>query len=338
MDETPRDRVLALARSSGSVRSGEIAGALGITRQAAHAHLRALVDAGELVAEGEGRGRRYRPKERVWRTRYSVEGLEEDAVWRDQLARVPPLAALAGDGRGIFQYALTELVNNAIDHSGAPEIELVVSETGGESDPRLSFEVIDAGAGVFEHVRRSLGLATPLEALQELSKGKTTTLPSRHTGEGIFFTSKAGDRFELESGALRWVVDNERGDYAVGSVEPPRVGTRARFEARPARARPLAELFHEYTEDYEFTKTRTVVKLFAIGVEFVSRSEAKRLVSGLDKFREVVLDFTGVELIGQGFADEVFRVWQREHPEVGLLPVHMSEPVAFMVERARRAR
>ena len=233
---------------------------------------------------------------------------------------------------------MTELVNNAIDHSGAREIELIVGETGvGASDVRVSFEVIDAGAGVFEHVRRS-PLASPLEALQELSKVKTTTMPSRHTGEGIFFTSKAADRFELESGALRWVVDNERSDFAVGPVDPPRAGTRARFEARPARARPLGALFDEYTEGYEFSKTRTVVKLFAIGVEFVSRSEAKRLVSGLEKFREVVLDFTGVELIGQRFADEVFRVWQREHPEVALLPVHMSEPIAFMVERARRAR
>lgn len=92
------------------------------------------------------------------------------------------------------------------------------------------------------------------------------------------------------------------------------------------------------TDDYELTRTRTVVKLFAIGTEFVSRSEAKRLVHGLEKFREVVLDFTGVEMVGQGFADEVFRVWAREHPEVRLIPIAMNEPVTFMVERARRAR
>ncbi|MCZ7599148.1 MAG: STAS-like domain-containing protein [Gammaproteobacteria bacterium] len=110
-----------------------------------------------------------------------------------------------------------------------------------------------------------------------------------------------------------------------------------RFEADPRTPRDLRRLFDEYTEDHEFARTRTVIKLFGIGVEFVSRSEAKRLLHGLEKFREVVLDFTGVEMVGQGFADEVFRVWQREHPEVRLLPVHMSEPVAFMVERARRS-
>ena len=63
------------------------------------------------------------------------------------------------------------------------------------------------------------------EALQELSKGKLTTLPKGHTGEGIFFTSKVADRFELESGRTRWLVDNVREDVAVGQV-PFRRGTR----------------------------------------------------------------------------------------------------------------
>jgi hypothetical protein len=92
----------------------------------------------------------------------------------------------------------------------------------------------------------------------------------------------------------------------------------------------------EYTHEHEFAKTRTVVKLSAIGVEFVSRSEAKRLLHGLERFREVVLDFGGVQMVGQGFADEVFRVWPRDHPDVRLLPVSMNDAVAFMVERARR--
>ena len=104
-----------------------------------------------------------------------------------------------------------------------------------------------------------------------------------------------------------------------------------------ATARDLRRLFEAYTEDFEFVRTRTVIKLLAIGVRFVSRSEAKRLVHNLERFREVVLDFKGVEGVGQGFADEIFRVWHREHPEVRLIPVNMCEPVQFMVERARRA-
>jgi hypothetical protein len=61
------------------------------------------------------------------------------------------------------------------------------------------------------------------------------------------------------------------------------------------------------------------------------------VLGNLEKFRAVVLDFTGVEEIGQGFADEVFRVWQASHPDIKLQAVSMSAPVAFLVRRAQRA-
>jgi hypothetical protein len=48
-----------------------------------------------------------------------------------------------------------------------------------------------------------------------------------------------------------------------------------------------------------------------------------------------VLDFSGVDEIGQGFADEIFRVWARAHPDITLEAVAMSVPVAFLVKRAR---
>src|SRR5262249_40892879 len=158
------------------------------------------------------------------------------------------------------------------------------------------------------NIQRARGLASPLEALEDLTKGKVTTMPERHTGEGVFFTSKAVDRFELEANGLVWIVDNSRDDFAVRSVAP-RKGTRVSCRIGPSPRRSLESVFREYTEDFEFTRTLTVVRLFALGVEWVSRSEAKRLVRGLERFREVVLDFDRVTSVGQGFADEVFRVF-----------------------------
>lgn len=55
------------------------------------------------------------------------------------------------------------------------------------------------------------------------------------------------------------------------------------------------------------------MKLFEHGTQFVSRSEARRLMHGLKKFKKVTLDFRGVKGVGQGFADEVFRVWPAAH-------------------------
>ncbi|PWB74890.1 MAG: ArsR family transcriptional regulator [Holophagae bacterium] len=314
------------------LRAGEVAAALGVTRQTAHRYLRQLVAEGHLVAEGAGRGARYRRSDVVDVRRFRTAGLDEDRVWVDMSGPVSTIASLGSGAQAVLHYALTELVNNAVEHSSAPEVEVTISRSG----EAIELAVRDEGVGVFEHLRQRLGLASELEALQELSKGKTTTMPERHSGEGLFFTSKAANRFELASGSLRWVVDNRRDDTAVGSVEPPVRGTTVRVEVDPDRARDLTEVFAEYTRDFEFTRTRMVIRLFAIGTTFMSRSQAKRLVNGLERFREVVLDFGGVELVGQGFVDEVFRVWAKQHPEVALIPIAMCAPVAFMVERAIR--
>jgi hypothetical protein len=79
------------------------------------------------------------------------------------------------------------------------------------------------------------------------------------------------------------------------------------------------------------------VKLFGLGRDFVSRSEARRILEGLDRFREVIVDFEGVPSVGQGFADEVFRVFPSRHPGVRLVPIRMNDEVNFFVERALRA-
>lgn len=86
-------------------------------------------------------------------------------------------------------------------------------------------------------------------------------------------------------------------------------------------------------QDHTFDRNRAVVKFIAHGTRFVSRSEAKRLARGLERFRVVTLDFQGVEAVGQGFVDELFRVWARKHPGTELEPVHMGEAVEFMVRR-----
>ncbi len=85
-------------------------------------------------------------------------------------------------------------------------------------------------------------------------------------------------------------------------------------------------------------QTRTVVRLFGLGRDFVSRSEARRILQGLESFREVIVDFQGVAGIGQGFADEVFRVWALQRPTITLVPTNMVDEVRFFVERAERAR
>jgi hypothetical protein len=57
----------------------------------------------------------------------------------------------------------------------------------------------------------------------------------------------------------------------------------------------------------------------------------------MDRFLEVEVDFTGVESVGQGFVDELFRLWPRRHPGTKLIPTNMNEAVEFMVTRGLHA-
>ncbi len=73
------------------------------------------------------------------------------------------------------------------------------------------------------------------------------------------------------------------------------------------------------------------------GERLISRSQAKRILTRIDKFASVDIDFHGVDAIGQAFADEVFRVFARQHPQVTLTPINMNEEVRRMVHAAQKS-
>jgi uncharacterized protein DUF4325 len=66
----------------------------------------------------------------------------------------------------------------------------------------------------------------------------------------------------------------------------------------------------------------------------MSRSQARWVLARFERFKEVFLDFSGIEFIGQAFADEVFRVYAADHPEIKLLAANANEQVSHMIWRA----
>lgn len=324
------EELIAFARSHGAIATDDAMRLLGVSRATAQRRLRELVARERLAREGAGRGARYvLPKARWERRR---EGLEEDRLW-DEVR--PALADLGLRERelGTVGYAFTEMVNNAIDHSRGDTV--LVTATASASG--VVVEISDDGIGVFRSVREAQRLPDDVEAVFVLEKGRFTTQPERHSGEGIFFASKAANRYLLESGTVTWIIDNEVSDMTIRLSPAPRSGTRVVLTFVPGKVVVLADLFQRWTnpETLAFDRTRTIVRLAGFGAQLLSRSEARRVIVGLERFRHVTIDFTGVELVGQGFCDEVFRVFAATHPQVVLAPVGMAASVAFMVERAR---
>ena len=74
-----------------------------------------------------------------------------------------------------------------------------------------------------------------------------------------------------------------------------------------------------------------------LGEHLVSRSIARRILSNIEKFKVIFLDFNGVKIIGQAFADEIFRVFKKKHKEITILPINMNEEVKFMIKRVDKS-
>jgi anti-sigma regulatory factor (Ser/Thr protein kinase) len=325
------DRVRALIERRGEVANRDVAAALRVSAATSHRILRALVSAGTLERHGRGPAARYRLR-RI-RHRFRIAGLEEHTAWERVARDIERVRPLAVDERESLHYAASEMINNAIDHSEGRTVEIEGSfEAGGTT----TVTVRDDGIGVFRRICRDFGFASPEEAIVQLEKGKLTSDPSRHSGEGLFFSSKAVTRFRLESHPVAWIVDNLVADTAIGP-SPVRSGTLVTLSLVAGRVPRLADVFRAYTdpEALRFTRTRTTVKLSSLGSALISRSEARRVVQRLTEFTHAVLDFAGVDVVGQGFCDEVFRIFARQHPEITLEPVGMNDTVAFMVARAR---
>lgn len=90
------------------------------------------------------------------------------------------------------------------------------------------------------------------------------------------------------------------------------------------------EVFDLYANvDGGFTKTKIPIKNI-FDTSPVSRSQAKRVCNRLERFHEVVIDFEGVQWMGQGFAHQIFVVFAKEHPDIVIMPINMNEDVTKM--------
>jgi anti-sigma regulatory factor (Ser/Thr protein kinase) len=320
--------ILGYLKKHGNATGKDLRLEAGISRQLLHVHLKRLIEMERIAKTGATRSAIYFPVGRVkaagmparFRKRYRLSGLEEHVVFNELEARLNARSQAFTSAFRIFQYAFSEMLNNAIEHSRSAEC-LVEAELGPFD---LFFRVKDQGIGIWHSLREKFGIEDEYSALGELTKGKKTTQPEKHTGEGVFFTSKAGDSVSFRSHRLALLFDNRKKDIFVREGRPLR-GTEVLFRISRKTHRNLEEIFRCYSPeayDYRFEKTRVHVGLFQR--DYVSRSEARRLLSGLEKFREIILDFQGVGQLGQGFMDEIFRVFRNSHPEIQVKTENLS--------------
>jgi hypothetical protein len=305
-----------------------------ITRQAVNKHLRRLIYEKCLTEAGQTRQRTYKLASLVeWRKVYTITPeLEEHILWDNDISSV--LKPLPENVMDIWHYGFTEMLNNAKDHSGGTEVLVKVSKTAIGTDMMIA----DNGIGIFKKIQEAFDLPDQRYAIFELAKGKLTTDPSRHTGEGVFFSSRMFDRFAI--GADQTYYGHPFGEDRDWVLSWSNTGTGVFMELSNHTARTAKKIFDEYASpdgDYGFNKTIVPVKLAQYGNDkLISRSQAKRVVARLELFKTILFDFAGVPTIGQAFADEIFRVFANEHPHLSILPVHANSEVLRMIKRVKQ--
>jgi hypothetical protein len=306
----------------------------GVSRMTAVRALRTLVAEEWLETTGSTHPTFRLGKNRQALKTYALPGLDESMAWIHDFS---PCFDLPTNIANIAHYGFTEMVNNANDHSEGISVTALMTVRDG----CLALMVVDDGVGIFEKISKAMNLPDRRLAILELSKGKFTTDPSKHSGEGIFFTSRMFDQFQIEANDLRYDHDvRDRHDWLL-EMERPDTGTLLYMSIPIDSQRTTKEVFDVFSsgDDYGFHKTVVPVRLAKVGNEnLVSRSQAKRLVARFEGFKTVLLDFTGIDEVGQAFADEVFRVFGLTHPDVELVPINAIPAVQQMINRATATR
>jgi anti-sigma regulatory factor (Ser/Thr protein kinase) len=323
-EERPTDLAKAVAERAGC----------GIGK--ARSLVKQLVDLGWLQVSGAGRKLRHAPgRLRQIVQRYPLAGLNEDLPWSRDFA---PHFEMPKNVRQMLQHAFTELLNNAIDHSEGQFVTVSMRQT----PAHMQLLVSDDGRGLFDKIREGFEIEDPAMAMLELSKGKLTSAPERHTGRGLYFTSRLADIFDLHANTVAFQHREwDPRSWKQGRAVRQQQGSAIFLAIALDTTRTLDEVMRSASLDaqnYSIERTTLPLRLIVnedTGLE--SRAQARRVAARLTEFKQAELDFTGIEHIGQGFADELFRVFGRNQSAVQLVVKNAEPRVNAMIELAQAA-
>lgn len=307
----------------------------GLTSQSVYRYINQLTKEGCIEKIKKGRKNVFQFISKHIMFSKELVGLSEDEVWRNEVR--PFLSGMPEIAYRNLNYAFTEMLNNAIDHSGGSTAKITVEK----NIYHVVAIISDDGIGIFKKIADAMGLEEKSFAILELAKGKFTTDPKSHTGEGVFFSSKVVDEFAILSEELIFLGPRSDNHPYIDRARKFTKGTTVYLEIKNSHKETSKEVFDRYTEEpdsYGFTKTLVPVRLLEYGDDqplVVSRSQAKRLMVRFERFENIILDFSGIDEIGQGFADELFRVFPSQHPDTSLTPINCSDQVEQMITRIR---
>ncbi len=310
-----------------------------VVRSTVHRHLKWMHQNKVVIQTGSTRGTSYYLKSALNKETELplTPDMEELPIWEEHLKE--NFSILPQNVFEICRYGFSRSFKNVLEHSLAKTVTI---RTQWEADS-VTLTLEDDGVGIFKNIQIAFNLENEKAGALLLARGKLPPAQGLHYGQGLFFCSRSMDRFVLSSGNLRYTRTARDDDWFLETQEDFLQGTQVSMEIHLDTPRKITEVFSKYStyknvnmeEDSHLGKTHLEVKKLSPGESAcATREQAKKLLRGIGKFKHVVLDFTDVHLVSQGFVDEVFRVFQSKYPGIHIATTHANEDVQFMIQNA----
>ncbi len=300
-----------------------------ISRQTIRNYLLELEENGIVETSGKTTRKKYSLKEYELDLEFPLNDNTEEHIIYEECEKYFGVG-FNQNAKDKLEYIFNEMVNNAIDHSSADTLKINIKQDFFEVRVMLS----DNGVGIFKKIMKDHELNTEKEAIFQLSKGKLTSDPSRHSGEGIFFSSRMSDFFIIHSFDEVFYSHKDRDAFHPGTEDLVKHdGTNVLFWINKLDKTPMGDIFEKYQDEFDgFSKTEIFISLAEkFSQSLMSRSIARRVLAGFTCFKEVTLDFKNVRSVGQGFLDEIFRVYGGKNPQINIKYVNQNEQIDKML-------
>lgn len=317
----------------------ELQNKFNISKQAINKHLLHLEKEGYLISSGKTNNKTYSlGKNREFSKTFKVDdNFDEFEVYNTDFYWV--VEHLPKNIEEIVEWGFTEILNNVKDHSQAKDVFIFLKVINN----KVNLIINDNGIGIFNNIKKHKNIVNNKQILLELSKGKLTTDKENHTGLGIFWSIKSFDEFGIYTDGKIYNLKDKKtfnlkptDDKDVDNYMQKDLSTSIMMSINASSKTKLKDVFDNFALQPECELNTTILNLALISERnrLVSRSQAKQVVNRLEEFKFITFDFAGIESIGQGFADEIFRVFWKKYPTLELSWINTNEDIEKMIKLA----
>ena len=217
------------------------------------------------------------------------------------------------------------LLLNCWRHSEGRQASCQVSRV----DDSIVITVQDDGLGIFERVMQEYRCLSKVEAIGELLKGARVFTSSPSAGLARLVWSV--DFATIEANQLRLSLMGRSRDWAISEGRSVRPGTSIALEIREDLLDGLERSIQSIVPPLGRVFLPVAAFQQKASGRILDRRDAKRLLRGVARHPELIVDFRFVETVAHSFVEYLFVDFRAMHPQSSLVPINLNSSIRSMI-------